>query len=148
MNEAAELETTIEGRLRDLDPAIELIAVENPAAESLRVYVDHPDGVDLGLCERVTEELRDLTERFTLEVSSPGTDRPLTKPEHFQQFLGPSGARAHAADAIEGQRNFTGTITAADDAVVSLEAERGVVEIPFDGIRRSNLVPELSGGGA
>jgi ribosome maturation factor RimP len=147
VNEAAELETTIEGRLRDLDPAIELVAVENPAAESLRVYVDHPDGVDLGLCERVTEELRDLTERFTLEVSSPGSDRPLTKPEHFQQFLG-RRVRVRTAEAIEGQRNFTGTIAAAGDAVVSLEAERGVVDIPFDGIRRSNLVPELSGGGA
>ena len=147
MNEAAELETTIEARLRDLDPAIELIAVENPAAESLRVYVDHPDGVDLSLCERVTQELRDLTERFTLEVSSPGTDRPLTKPEHFQQFLG-RRVRVRTTDAIEGQRNFTGTITSAGSELVSLEAERGTVEIPFDGIRRSNLVPELSGGGA
>ena len=147
MNEAAELETTIEGRLRDLDPAIELIAVEQPAAESLRVYVDHPDGVDLSLCERVTQELRDLTERFTLEVSSPGTDRPLTKPEHFQQFLG-RRVRVRTADAIEGQRNFTGTITSAGEDRVSLEAERGTVEIPLAGIRRSNLVPELSGGGA
>ena len=147
VNEAAELETTIEGRLRDLDPTIELIAVESPAAESLRVYVDHPDGVDLGLCERVTEELRDLTERFTLEVSSPGTDRPLTKPEHFAQFLG-RRARVRTSEAIDGQRNFTGTIKAADDAAISLDAERGVVEIPFNGIRRSNLVPELSGGGA
>ncbi len=147
MNEAAEIETTIEGRLRDLDPAIELIAVEHPAAESVRVYVDHPDGVDLSLCERVTEELRDLTERFTLEVSSPGTDRPLTKPEHFQQFLG-RRVRVRTTDAIEGQRNFTGTIASAGDERVSLEAERGTVEIPLARIRRSNLVPELSGGGA
>jgi ribosome maturation factor RimP len=147
VNEAAELETTIEGRLRGLDPAIEVIAVEQPAAAALRVYVDHPEGVDIGLCERVTEELRDLTERFTLEVSSPGSDRPLTKPEHFQRFLG-RRVRVRTEKAIEGQRNFTGTIAAAGDAAVSLDAERGVVEIPLAEIRRSNLVPELSGGGA
>jgi ribosome maturation factor RimP len=146
VNDAAELEMTIEDRLRDLDPAIELVAVESPAAESLRVYVDHPDGVNIRLCERVTEQLRDLTERFTLEVSSPGTDRPLTKPEHFQRFLG-RRVRVRTTDAIEGQRNFTGTITDAGEAAVSLDAERGVVEIPFAEIRRSNLVPELSGGG-
>ena len=56
--------------------------------------------------------------------------------------------RVRTAEAIEGQRNFTGTIAAADDAGVSLDAERGAVDIPFAGIRRSNLVPELSGGGA
>jgi ribosome maturation factor RimP len=147
VNEAAELETTIEGRLRDFDPGVEVVAVERPAAESLRVYVDHPDGVDLELCERVTERLRDLTERFTLEVSSPGSDRPLTKPEHFKRFMG-HRVRVRTTDAIEGQRNFTGTIAAAGDAAVSLDAERGVVEIPFERIRRTNLVPELSGGAA
>jgi ribosome maturation factor RimP len=145
VSQAAELQTTIEHRLGDLDPAIELIAVEQPAAESLRLYVDHPDGVDIAMCERVTNELRDLLDRWTLEVSSPGSDRPLTKPEHFQRFLG-RRVRVRTEEAIEGQRNFTGTIAAAGDAGVSLDAESGLVEIPFSGIRRSNLVPELSGG--
>jgi len=147
VSEAAELERTIERRLGDLDPAIELIAVEQPAAESLRIYVDHPDGVDLALCEQVSAQLRDLLERWSLEVSSPGTDRPLTKPEHFRKFLG-RRVRVRTQEAIEGQRNFTGTITAAGDEGVSLEAESGSVEIPFAGIRRSNLVPELHGGEA
>ena len=146
MSENAELERTIERRLSGFDPRIELIAVEHPAAEALRIYVDHPDGVDLALCERVTAELRDLLERYTLEVSSPGEDRPLTKPEHFRRFLG-SRVRVRTLDAIEGQRNFTGTLRAADDATVSLDAEAGEVTIPLAGIRRSNLVPELSGGG-
>lgn len=135
---------TIERRLGDLDPAIELIAVEQPAAESLRIYVDHPDGVDIALCERVTGQLRDLLDQWTLEVSSPGSDRPLTKPEHYHQYLG-RRVRVRTQEAIEGQRNFTGTIAAADEAGVSLDAESGPVEIPFAGIRRSNLVPELSG---
>ncbi len=147
MSEAAELERTIEHRLGDLDPAIELVAVEHPAAESLRIYVDHPDGVDLALCERVTAQLRDLLERWSLEVSSPGTDRPLTKPDHYRRFVG-RRVRVRTEEAIAGQRNFTGTITAAGDQGVSLEAESGAVEIPFAGIRRSNLVPELHGGEA
>jgi ribosome maturation factor RimP len=147
VSEAAELERTIERRLGDLDPAIELIAVEHPAAESLRIYVDHPDGVNLALCERVTAHLRDLLERWSLEVSSPGTDRPLTKPEHYRRFVG-RRVRVRTTDAIAGQRNFTGTIAAAGDEGVSLEGETGAVEIPFAGIRRSNLVPELHGGEA
>jgi ribosome maturation factor RimP len=144
VSEAVELETTIERRLGDLDPAIELIAVEHPAAESLRVYVDHPGGVDIALCERVTAQLRDLLDRWTLEVSSPGSDRPLTKPEHFRRFLG-RRVRVRTNEAIEGQRNFTGTIAAAGEEGVALDADSGRVEIPFSGIRRSNLVPELSG---
>jgi ribosome maturation factor RimP len=144
LNEVAELEDTIERRVGELDPEIEVIAVEQPAAERLRVYVDHPDGVDLGLCERVTDELRDLLERWSLEVSSPGTDRPLTKPEHFRRFLG-RRVRVRTSDAIEGQRNFTGTITAADEAGVSLESDSSEVTIPFAGIRRSNLVPDIGG---
>ena len=83
-----ELQEQIESGLRDLDPGVELIALERPAAETLRLYIDHPDGVDLALCERVTDQLRDLLESWSLEVSSPGIDRPLTKPEHFRRFSG------------------------------------------------------------
>jgi ribosome maturation factor RimP len=147
LDEVPQLEETIESRLGTVDPAIELVAVERPAAQSLRVYIDHPAGVDLGLCESVTSELRDLNERFTLEVSSPGLDRPLTKPEHFQRFLG-SRIRVRTLEAIEGQRNFTGTLAAAGDSGLALDSETGRVEIPFARIRRSNLVPELSGGDA
>ncbi len=147
MNEAAELEETIEHRLAEADPQIEVIAVEQPAATALRVYVDHPEGVDLALCERVSDTLRDLTERWSLEVSSPGTDRPLTKPEHFRRFVG-RRVRVRTERDIEGQRNFTGTLTAADDATVSLDEGSAEVTIPLEGIRRSNLVPELPGGTA
>lgn len=138
-----ELQGQIESRLSDLDPAIELIALEHPAGETLRLYIDHPDGVDLALCERVTAQLRDLLEAWTLEVSSPGTDRPLTKPEHFHRFMG-RRVRVRTRDAIEGQRSFTGTLTAADDGGVRIEADGGEVEIPHSRIRRSNLVPEYS----
>ena len=138
-----ELQGQIERRLRDLDPAIELIALDRPAGETLRLYIDHPEGVDLALCERVTDHLRDLLETWSLEVSSPGADRPLTKPEHFRRFMG-RRVRVRTREAIEGRRSFTGTLTGADDGVVRIQAIEGEVEIPHSRIRRSNLVPEHS----
>jgi ribosome maturation factor RimP len=138
-----ELQGQIEQRLQQLDPAIELIALEQPAGETLRLYIDHPDGVDLALCERVTNHLRDLLETWSLEVSSPGTDRPLTKPEHFRRYMG-HRVRVRTREPIEGQRSFTGTLTAADDGGVRIQAGKGEVEIPLSRIRRSNLIPDYS----
>jgi ribosome maturation factor RimP len=138
-----ELQERIESRLREFDPAVELIALERPAAETLRLYIDRPDGVDLALCEQVTNQLRDLLESWSLEVSSPGADRPLTKPEHFRRFMG-RRVQVRTREAIEGQRSFTGTLTAADERLVRLDAPAGEVEIPLSRIRRSNLVPDYS----
>jgi ribosome maturation factor RimP len=137
-----ELQQTIEQRLASLDPEVELVMLERPAAERLRLYVDHPAGVDLALCERVTAELRDLLESYSLEVSSPGADRPLAKPEHYRRYLG-SEVRIRTREALGGQRNFTGTLTGVDESSVSLDAGGQAVTIPLDVIRRSNLVPEL-----
>jgi ribosome maturation factor RimP len=136
-----ELHQQIERRLRVLDSDIELIALERPAAETLRLYVDRPQGVDLALCEQVTNHLRDLLESWSLEVSSPGADRPLTKPEHFRRFMG-RRIRVRTREPIEGQRSFTGTLTGADDRRVLISAGAGEVEIPLARIRRSNLVPD------
>lgn len=141
-----ELQQTIEERLREYDPEVELVALETPAAQTLRVYIDRPGGVDLELCEAVTRELRYLNERFSLEVSSPGIDRPLTKPEHFRRFLG-SRVRVRTSKPIDGRRNFTGTLKGADAEAVSLEADGEPVRIPLDGIKRSNLIGDLSFGG-
>ena len=138
-----ELQQQIEQRLSDLDPTIELIALDQPAAETLRLYIDHPSGVDLALCERVTDHLRDLLEAWSLEVSSPGADRPLTKPEHFDRYMG-RRVRVRTREAIEGQRSFTGTLTGADEGGVRINAGDGEVEIPLSRIRRSNLIPEYS----
>ena len=136
------LEQEIQERLDAAEPEVELIALERPSGETLRVYIDHPAGVDLALCERVTGHLRDLLSRYSLEVSSPGLDRPLTKPEHFRRFLG-RRVRVRTREAIEGRRNFTGTLAGADDRAVRVEDSGSSVEIPLTGIRRSNLVPEL-----
>ena len=70
-----DLQNDIETRLAELDPAIELVALERPQTDGLRLYVDHPDGVTLALCEQVTKQLGDLLSEYSLEVSSPGDKR-------------------------------------------------------------------------
>jgi ribosome maturation factor RimP len=138
-----DLQREIERRLAGLDQRIELIAVEQPAPDALRLYIDHPEGVTLGLCERVTDHLRDLLTDHSLEVSSPGAERPLTKPEHFRRFLGRK-VRVRTREPLEGRRSFTGTIAGADDRAVEVALPDGAVTIPHERIRRSNLVPEVS----
>jgi ribosome maturation factor RimP len=136
------LEQDIEERLARLEPEVEVITIDRPGPEALRVYIDHPEGVDLALCERVTNHLRDLLTSYSLEVSSPGLDRPLTKPEHFRRFLG-RRVRVRTREAIEGRRNFTGRLAEADEHAVRVEDSDHEFEIPLAGIRRSNLVPDL-----
>lgn len=137
-----ELEEKIETTLAEREPDVELIAVERPADDVLRLFIDHPGGVDLGLCERVTGHLRELLESYSLEVSSPGLDRPLTKPEHYRRFVG-NRVRVRTRDAIDGHRSFTGTLTGAGDEAISVDSGSGIVEIPLAEVRRANLVPEL-----
>ena len=149
MSETDELHGTIERRLAEREPDVELIALERPAAETLRLVIDRPGGVDLALCETVTGHFRDLLEAWSLEVASPGPERPLTKPEHFRRFLG-SRVRVRTTREIAGHKSFTGTLTAADEREVAIDSGGGDVRIPLEGIRRSNLVPEpnITGGSA
>ncbi|MEN3285502.1 MAG: ribosome maturation factor RimP, partial [Solirubrobacteraceae bacterium] len=82
------LQTDIEARLAETAPDVEVLLAEVVGAHTLRLFIDHPDGVSLDLCERVTLLLPEVRERYALEVSSPGRKRPLTKPDHFRRFLG------------------------------------------------------------
>src|ERR1700739_3620511 len=82
------VQADIERRLAVSEPDGEGLLAEVLGGRSLRVFIDHPDGVTLELCERVTLQLSDLRERYSLEVSSPGSERPLTKPAHFRRFVG------------------------------------------------------------
>jgi len=135
-----ELTQRIEERVAASFPDVEVLLAERIAAEKVRVVIDRRDGaVDLGLCEDVTKSLRELLDSFGLEVSSPGVERPLTKPGHFRHFMGQK-ARVRTTEPREGQRNFTGEIVGASDEEVTLAADNGVVSIPFGAIKRSNLV--------
>jgi ribosome maturation factor RimP len=134
-----QIHTDVEARLAGTLPAVELLACERVGAERLRLTIDHPDGVDLALCERVTHELRDLLADYGIEVSSPGPERPLVKPDHFRRFLG-RRARVRTREPRDGHRNFTGELVGASDSEVTVAAGSGVVSIPYSEIARSHLV--------
>jgi ribosome maturation factor RimP len=131
----------IETRLAGAEPGVEVLAVEQVAAERLRIVIDREEGVDIALCERVTAHLRDLLSEYTLEVSSPGPERPLTKPEHFRRFLG-RRARVRTREPRDGHKSFTGELVGASDEEVAIAADSGVVSIPYAEINRSNLLEE------
>jgi ribosome maturation factor RimP len=67
-----DIQQNIQQQLSDLDSELDVVAVERPGTESLRIFIDHPGGVDLALCERVTKHLSNLLADYSLEVSSPG----------------------------------------------------------------------------
>jgi ribosome maturation factor RimP len=67
-----DLQEDIKQQLSELDSELDVVAVEQPGTEMLRIYIDHPQGVDLELCERVTKHLNHLRAAYSLEVSSPG----------------------------------------------------------------------------
>jgi ribosome maturation factor RimP len=135
------LQTDIEARLAQTAPDVEVLLAEVVGGEKLRLFIDHPDGVTLDLCERVTHLLPEVREHYALEVSSPGRTRPLTKPDHFRRFLG-RRARVRLRDARDGHTSFTGELVGATDAEVTIAADDGVIAIAYADIRRSNLVEE------
>ena len=135
------IQAEIEAQLATSEPDVEVLLAEVVGGDTLRLYIDHPEGVTLALCERVTRQLPEIRERYALEVSSPGTDRPLTKPSHFRRYLG-RRARVRMREAHEGRRQITGELVGASDAEVTIAAGDGVIAIPYDDISRSNLVEE------
>ena len=145
------VQSEIEDRLASSEPDVEVLLAEPIPGGTLRVFIDHPEGVTLALCERVTELLSELRERYTLEVSSPGAERPLTKPTHYRRYVG-RRARVRtreprllptAGSAAERRaRSFTGELVGVTDSEITLAADGGVIAIPYSEIRRSNLVEE------
>jgi ribosome maturation factor RimP len=133
------LQDEIETRLGSAEPDVEVLLAE-VSGSTLRLFIDHPEGVTLELCERVSAQLNDYRDRYSLEVSSPGLDRPLTKPQHYTRFLG-RHARVRLRDARDGHRSVTGELVGASDQEVTIAADGGVVTIPYDQIARSNLIP-------
>jgi ribosome maturation factor RimP len=129
----------IEKRLADVEPDVEVLLLEEANASTMRLVIDRPSGVDLELCERVTGHLRDVLMETGLEVSSPGPERPLTKPDHFRRYIG-RRARVRTREERDGRRSFTGELVGANDEGVTVAADDGVVSIPYTDINRSNLL--------
>ena len=139
MQTTSKIQEHIEDRLSATEPEVEVLLAEQVGAERVRLFIDHPDGVDLALCERVTNQLSDLLQDYALEVSSPGTDRPLAKPEHFRRYIG-RHVRVRTRESIDGAKSFSGELVEAADDAVSVAAEAGIVRIPFADIHKSNLL--------
>jgi ribosome maturation factor RimP len=134
-----QIQSDIEQRLASAEPEVEVLAAERVGPERVRLFIDHPDGVSLDLCERVTGHLRELLTDYGLEVSSPGPERPLTKPDHFRRFIG-RRARVRLREPRDGHRTYTGELVGASDEEVTVAAEDGLVAIPYTEINRSNLL--------
>jgi ribosome maturation factor RimP len=137
------LQADIEARLAQSAPDVEVLLAEVVGGETVRLFIDHADGVSLDLCERVTHLLPEVRERYALEVSSPGRRRPLTKPDHFRRFLG-RRARVRTREARDGHTSFTGELVGATEAEVTIanESPPALIAIPYADIRRSTLVEE------
>ena len=135
------IQQEIEERLASAQPDVEVLLAEVVGGDTLRLFIDHPDGVTLALCEQVTRDLAEVRERFALEVSSPGSRRPLTKPDHFRRYLG-RRATVRTRERHDDRRSFTGELVGASDDEVTIAADSGVVTVAYDDIHRSNLIEE------
>ena len=133
------IQADIEARLSEAEPEVEVLLAEVVGGSLVRLFIDHPAGVTLALCERVTGHLPAVREKYALEVSSPGTERPLSKPEHFRRYVG-RRARVRTRGDHDGRRSFTGELLGATDDEVTVAADTGVVSIAYADIHRSNLL--------
>ena len=130
-----EIAPAVESRV----PGVEVLAVELPSTNRIRVYIDHEDGVDHALCERVTYVLDAYRSEYAIEVSSPGPDRPLRKPEHFADAI---GGRVSIRSATRKNR-YRGVLTDAGEDTITLDTgDAGEVHIPYEAIVRANLIDE------
>jgi ribosome maturation factor RimP len=118
-------------------PGTEVLAVELSGPERFTVYVDHAQGVDHALCERVTDILRDYLREYSVDVSSPGVERPLRTPAHFRNAVG-----RRVSLRTEGRSRVRGEVVAADERTVKVQADGEAVDIPYDAIVRGNLIEE------
>jgi ribosome maturation factor RimP len=119
-------------------PGTEVLAVELNSPERFTVYVDHAQGVDHALCERVTNVLRDYLREYSVDVSSPGIERPLRKASHFRNVVG-----RRVALRTEGRNRLRGEVVAVGERSVTVKTDAESVDIPYDSIVRGNLIEEV-----
>jgi ribosome maturation factor RimP len=142
MDFAQLLETTVSGL------GYELVAWERSGKGSmLRVFVDKPSGIDVDDCAKVSQQLSRVLEvegidYGRLEVSSPGLDRVLRKDEDFARFAGEK-ARLKLRLALDGQRNFVGTLRAVNDGKLELEVDGRLLALDLSNIEKARLVPNI-----
>lgn len=141
--------------LKTLEPTVERLGYELSDLDVkiggkhgvLRVFIDKPDGIGLNDCEKVSRAISALLDvedplpgRYDLEVSSPGLDRKLTKPTHFQRFTGQT-VKVQMRFPIEGRRRFRGTLVSSDDENIVVEVDGETHTLPVATIDTARLVP-------
>ena len=129
----------------------EVIAVELSGqgnSSVLRVYIDRPGGITVDDCARVSAQVSAILDvedpipgSFTLEVSSPGFDRPLCKLSHFQAAMGQK-IKVQTRAQISGRRRFAGTLTDVSETIVTLDIDGEMHEVPIENIVKARLVPD------
>lgn len=120
-----------------------------PGGGMLRLYIDAADGITVDDCERVSRavsETLDTTDpiesEYTLEVSSPGLDRVLRKPEHFARFAG-ERVRLEMSQAVNGRKRFAGRLTGVSGGEIALEVDGATVHLPIAGIHKARVAPDI-----
>ncbi|HEX5173761.1 MAG TPA: hypothetical protein VFV91_06405 [Gaiellaceae bacterium] len=131
-----QLQGEIARRVEDDLPGVDVLAVELLAPSRFCVYVDRPEGVDHALCERVTDLLRDYLREYSVEVSSPGVERPLRRQEHFEAALGRRVRLRTTGRKLRGEVLFAG-----EQSVKVAASDGAETEIPYHEIVRANLIP-------
>src|SRR5881392_1265980 len=129
-----EIAPKVEGAL----PGTEVLAVELTSPGRFTVFVDHVQGVDHALCERVTNVLRDYLREYSVDVSSPGIERPLRTQSHFRSAVG-----RQVALRTQGRSRVRGEVVAAGEGSVTVKTDGESVDIPYDSIVRGNLMEEV-----
>jgi len=127
-----EVARLVEGAL----PGVDVLALELTGKERFCVFVDHPKGVDHALCERVTSVLRGYLDKYSVEVSSPGAERPLRTRNHFERAVG----RTVRVKTDSGRAR--GQVVQAGERAVKIAANGEPVDIPYEAIVRANLIDE------
>jgi ribosome maturation factor RimP len=133
-----ELTREITQKVETALPGTEVLAVELSGPERFTVFLDHAQGVDHALCERVTNVLRDYLREYSVDVSSPGLARPVRRPEHFRSVVG-----RRVALRTDERKNVRGAVEAAGERSVTVRTDGGSVDIPYDTIVRGNLIEEV-----
>jgi ribosome maturation factor RimP len=117
----------------------------------LRIYIDTEAGVTVDDCTKVSRQVSAMLDvedpiqgHYTLEVSSPGLDRPLFEIAHYQKFVGRE-LKIRLYTPLDGRRNFVGTLLRVEEATITLLVEQTEVEMSFSDIEKAKLIPDLAG---
>lgn len=143
--------------LKLLEPSVEQLGFELADLELktggrdglLRIFIDKAEGIGIEDCEAVSRQVSAILDvedplpgNYTLEVSSPGLDRTLTKPDHFRRFMG-QDVKVKLRFPLAGRRNFRGALAAADEDRIEVEVDGELHSLPLATIESARLVPTV-----